>query len=303
MTTHLFYFALLSMVFSAMGLLGCFMLTRTSRAVSDRVLQVALGQAARSAPRGSKAKEVQANLFEGVRWIRTRLGMNETEKLLERFAHAGLKSAAARDTYFAARMLGPVAAILVGSFIPDNRVFAMAVLGGISYLLPDLVLTRLIKRRREKIRKGIPDAIDLLVICVDAGLGMDQAMLRVGQELGASHPQIFEEFMQINREQRAGKLRLDAWQAMADRAKLPEIDGFVNMLMQTERFGTPIARALSTFGDGIRLKRRQRAEEMAAKTTVKIIFPLVFFIFPCMFIVLLGPAGISIARGLSSAVH
>ena len=169
MTTHLFYFALLSMVFSAMGLLGCFMLTRTSRAVSDRVLQVALGPAARSAPRGSKAKEVQANLFEGVRWIRTRLGMNETEKLLERFAHAGLKSPAARDTYFAARMLGPVVAILAGSFIPDDRVFAMAVLGGISYLLPDLVLTRLIKRRREKIRKGIPDAIDLLVICVDAG--------------------------------------------------------------------------------------------------------------------------------------
>jgi tight adherence protein C len=303
MTTHLFYFALLSMVFSVMGLIGCFMLTRTSRAVSDRVLQVALGPAARSMPRGSKTKEVQASLFEGVRWIRTRLGMNETEKLLERFAHAGLKSSSARDTYFAARMLGPVFAILAGSFLPDDRIFGMAVMGGISYLLPDLVLTKLIKRRREKIRKGIPDAIDLLVICVDAGLGMDQAMLRVGQELGASHPQIFEEFMQINREQRAGKLRLDAWQAMADRAKLPEIDGFVNMLMQTERFGTPIARALSTFGDGIRMKRRQRAEEMAAKTTVKIIFPLVFFIFPCMFIVLLGPAGISIMRGLSTATH
>jgi tight adherence protein C len=303
MTTHLFYFALLSMVFSAMGLVGCYMLTRTSRAVSDRVLQVALGPAARSVPRGSKAKEVQANLFEGIRWIRTRLGMNETEKLLERFAHAGLKSPAARDTYFAARMLGPVLAILAGSFLPDDRIFGMAAMGGISYLLPDLVLTRLIKRRREKIRKGIPDAIDLLVICVDAGLGMDQAILRVGLELATSHPQIYEEFMQINREQRAGKLRLDAWQAMADRAKLAEIDGFVNMLMQTERFGTPIARALSTFGDGIRLKRRQRAEEMAAKTTVKIIFPLVFFIFPCMFIVLLGPAGISIARGLSSATH
>jgi len=303
MTTHLFYFALLSCVFCVMGLLGCFMLTRTSRAVSDRVLQVALGPAARSVPRGAKAKEVQASLFEGIRWVRTRLGMNETDKLLERFAHAGIKSASARDTYFAARMLGPVFAILAGSFLPDDRIFGMAVMGGISYLLPDLVLTKLIKRRREKIRKGIPDAIDLLVICVDAGLGMDQAMLRVGQELGASHPQIYEEFMQINREQRAGKLRLDAWQGMADRAKLPEIDGFVNMLMQTERFGTPIARALSTFGDGIRLKRRQRAEEMAAKTTVKIIFPLVFFIFPCMFIVLLGPAGISIARGLSSATQ
>jgi tight adherence protein C len=303
MTSHLFYFALLSMVFSAMGLLGCFMLTRTSRAVTDRVLQIALGSTARSLPKVSRVNELQENVFEGVRWIRTRLGMVENAKLLERFAHAGLKSSAARDTYFAARLLGPVAAILAGSFIPDDRVLAMSVLGGISYLLPDLVLTRLIKRRREKIRKGIPDAIDLLVICVDAGLGMDQAMLRVGVELGASHPQIYEEFMQINREQRAGKLRLDAWQAMAERAKLTEIDGFVNMLMQTERFGTPIARALSTFGDGIRLKRRQRAEEMAAKTTVKIIFPLVFFIFPCMFIVLLGPAGISIMRGLSTATQ
>ena len=162
-----------------------------------------------------------------------------------------------------------------------------------------MVLTRLITRRREKIRLGIPDAIDLLVICVDAGLGMDQAMLRVGQELGTSHPEIYEEFLQISREQRAGKLRIDAWRAMADRSRLAEMDSFVNMLMQTERFGTPIARALSNFGDTIRQKRRQLAEEMAAKTTVKIIFPLVLCIFPSMFIVLLGPAGIAISRGLS----
>jgi tight adherence protein C len=179
----------------------------------------------------------------------------------------------------------------------------MLALAAISYLVPDIALERMIKRRREKIRKSVPDAIDLLVICVDAGLGIDQAMLRVGQELGSSHPQIYEEFMQINREQRAGKLRIDAWQAMADRSKLPEIDAFVNMLMQTERFGTPIARALSNFGDGIRDKRRQRAEEMAAKTTVKIIFPLVLFIFPSMFIVLLGPAGIAIARGLAGTAQ
>jgi tight adherence protein C len=200
-------------------------------------------------------------------------------------------------------MLGPVVAILLCFFIENSRTFFMAVFAGAAYLAPDLLLTRLIKRRREKIRRSIPDAIDLLVICVDAGLGMDQAMLRVGQELNSSHPQIYEEFMQINREQRAGKLRLDAWQAMAVRAQLAEVDGFVNMLMQTERFGTPIARALSTFGDGIRLKRRQRAEELAAKTTVKIIFPLVLFIFPSMFIVLLGPAGINIARGLASGTQ
>jgi tight adherence protein C len=284
---------------------GCFMLTRTSRAVTDRVLQVALGPTARAtqAARPSRISEAQTNVLEWVRVLRTRLGMRENTKLVERFEHAGIKSPTARDAYFAARLLLPVAAIAAGSFISSNRFAAMLALGGISYLLPDLILTRLVKRRREKIRKGIPDAIDLLVICVDAGLGMDQAMLRVGIELAASHPQINEEFMQINREQRAGKLRLDAWQSMAKRASLPEVDGLVNMLMQTERFGTPIARALSNYGDGIRLKRRQRAEEMAAKTTVKIIFPLVFFIFPCLFIVLLGPAGITIARGLSNGIQ
>lgn len=303
MTTHLFYFAVLSMIFSAIGLVGCFMLTRTSRAITDRVLQVALGPTARAThgARPSRMSEAQKSVLEWVRWLRARLGLQENVKLVERFEHAGIKSQTARDAYFAARLLGPVAAIAVGSFIPTSNRFAIILaLGGLSYLLPDIILTRLVKRRREKIRKGIPDAIDLLVICVDAGLGLDQAMLRVGVELAASHPQINEEFLQINREQRAGKLRLDAWQSMAKRSNLQEVDGLVNMLMQTERFGTPIARALSNYGDNIRLKRRQRAEEMAAKTTVKIIFPLVFFIFPCMFIVLLGPAGITIARGLSN---
>ena len=297
----LFYFCIAITIFSGMGLLGSIMLTRTSRAISERMFQVTLGTTVKTQPKVSKSNELQKSIFAGVRWIRSRLGMTENAKLLERFAHAGLKSSGARDTYFAAKLLGPVGAVLLGSFVPDSRVFAMCAMGGVAYLLPDMILNRLIKRRREKIRKSIPDAIDLLVICVDAGLGMDQAMLRVGQELGTSHPQIYEEFMQINREQRAGKLRLDAWQAMAQRSKLQEIDGFVNMLMQTERFGTPIARALSSYGDGIRLKRRQRAEELAAKTTVKIIFPLVLFIFPAMFIVLLGPAGINIAKGLAQS--
>jgi tight adherence protein C len=254
-------------------------------------------------PKSSVKKDLQRNVFASVHWIRGMMGMSADSKLLDRFAKAGLKSAAHRDAYFAGRMLGPVAAIGIASFITSNRYFWMIALAGISYLAPDIALQRLVKRRREKIRRSVPDAIDLLVICVDAGLGMDQAMLRVGQELGSSHPQLHEEFLQINREQRAGKPRLEAWQAMADRCQLPEMDAFANMLMQTERFGTPIARALSNFGDGIRQKRRQKAEEMAAKTTVKIIFPLVLFIFPSMFIVLLGPAGITIAHGLSGTAQ
>lgn len=295
---YLLFFTTALTIFSCVALIVSMVMTRTARATKQRAFVVTHG-GARIRPIAKGKKEVQKEVFAAVYWIRARLGMSADARLLERFARAGFKSGPHMDMYFAARMVGPVIAIAIASFIPSNRYFWMLALAGISYLVPDITLERMIKRRREKIRRSVPDAIDLLVICVDAGLGMDQAMLRVGQELGTSHPQIYEEFMQINREQRAGKLRIDAWQAMADRCKLPEIEAFVNMLMQTERFGTPIARALSNFGDGIRQKRRQRAEELAAKTTVKIIFPLVLFIFPSMFIVLLGPAGITIARGLS----
>lgn len=296
--TVLFYCMLGVSLFCGMGVLASVMVTRTSRSAADRLFAVTLGSPRARAKQSSQ--ELQKRFLNVVRSLRGRLGMVEDRRLSARFIKAGIKSSAGRDLYFAARLVGPVLALLAGSLIPVHRVFAMVALAGIAYLGPDVLLTRMVKRRRERIRLSIPDAVDLLVICVDAGLGLDQAMLRVGAELLNSHPTIYEEFMQINREQRAGKLRLDAWQAMAERSRLPEVDGFVNMLAQTERFGTPIARALSNFGDGIRLKRRQRAEELAAKTTVKIIFPLVFFIFPSMFIVLLGPAGINIMRGLAA---
>lgn len=292
----LFYCMVGVTLFCGMGVLASVMASRASRSAASRLFAVTLGSPGLQQRRSSR--EVQKRLFAAVRSVRERLGMVENQRLSERFLQAGVKPGAGRDLYSAARLIGPLVALALGSVIPIHRAFAMVALAGIAYLAPNVLLTRLIKARREKIRLSVPDAVDLLVICVDAGLGLDQAMLRVGAELLNSHPAIYEEFMQINREQRAGKLRLDAWQGMAERSKLPEIDGFVNMLAQTERFGTPIARALSNFGDGIRLKRRQRAEELAAKTTVKIIFPLVFFIFPSMFIVLLGPAAINIMRGL-----
>jgi tight adherence protein C len=146
----------------------------------------------------------------------------------------------------------------------------------------------------------LPDALDLLVVCVEAGLGLDQAMLRVGHELVISHPEISQEFAQINLEQLAGKPRLAAWKSAAKRTDVPEFSLFVTMLTQADRFGTPIIRALSRFADEIRSKRRQRAEEMAAKTKIKILFPLVLFIFPCIFIVLLAPAFLSIIRTMKT---
>ena len=295
-----FYTMLTVTTFCALAAGVTMLLGRSAAAASSRAFAAALAVKDGGRPQAA-ARQMPTRLLAFVRWLRDRLKLTEDPRLRQRFTRAGLHSSLARDTYFAFRMLGPIAAVALGSLSPFMRVLCMCAGAGISYLAPDFVLGWLVKGRREKIRLAIPDAIDLLVICVDAGLGLDQAMLRVGQELNSSHPEIYQEFIQINREQRAGKLRMQAWREMAERTNLPETEAFVNMLMQTERFGTPIARALSNFGDGIRQKRRQKAEELAAKTTVKIIFPLVLFIFPSMFIVLLGPAGINIARGLAAA--
>ena len=297
----LLYFATASTIFTAVGVVALLAFSRKPRATVQRVFQAANRN--KTVEATDRKETLRQQIFVAAHWIRARLGVSATDKLQDRFSRAGLNTVSHIDTYFAARLVAPVVALALGSFIPSNRFFWMMALAGVAYLAPDMVLERLIKRRRKQIARSVPDAIDLLVICVDAGLGMDQAMLRVGQELSVSHPQINEEFLQISREQRAGKLRIDAWKGMAERSKLPEIEAFVNMLIQTERFGTPIARALSNYADSIRLKRRQAAEEKAAKTTVKIIFPLVFFIFPSMFIVLLGPAAIGLTRGLASATH
>lgn len=284
------------------GIVAVLMMQRAARMVSDRAIAVMQGQDL-STPQikgVGRSKEWQDRFFQEFRKLRARLGMQENPALLERFVAAGLTSARYVDIYVAARVLGPIFAVIAASFCPWKRVFLMTTGAGLFYLAPDIILTRMVKKRRDRIRMAIPDAVDLLVICVDAGLGLDQAMLRCGHELGKSHPDIQQEFLRINREQRAGKQRIEAWTSMARRNQLPELDAFVNMLTQTERFGTPIARALSQFGDGIRQKRRQRAEELAAKTTVKIIFPLVLCIFPSLFIVLLGPPGINIMRTMGS---
>ena len=166
-------------------------------------------------------------------------------------------------------------------------------------MVPDFWLTMQQTKRKERIRRSMPDAMDLLVICVDAGLGLDQAILRVGAELGISHKDISQEFAQVNLAQRAGQSRLDAWQTLADRTKIEELQQFTSMLAQTDRFGTPLTKALNRFSEDLRLKRRQKAEEAAVKTKIKIIFPLVLCIFPCIFIVLLAPALLVVASGMT----
>lgn len=244
----------------------------------------------------SRRERIENALLTMAGNFRSRLGLSADDKLRQRFIAAGVRASNKMEGYFAARLLGPIAGVFVGSLLRDNRVVWCLGLAVAGYMVPDLWLAKMVALRRARIEKSIPDAIDLLVICVDAGLGLDQALLRVGTELAFSQPAISEEFLRINLEQRAGKPRLDAWKSMAARTRIPEFAALVNMLTQTDRFGTPIIRALSRFAEEIRTKRRQRAEEAAAKTKVKILFPLVLFIFPSIFIVLLGPAVLNIMK-------
>lgn len=297
--TPFLYLAVGTSIFCALAIAIVVLSTRTSRATMQRIREVTYRGRSyrRNAP---AATDAGRRFFSFIHWLRARVGLADATDLPQRLTNAGYRGSFPADLYNAIRILGPLLGLVAGGFIPSARLFGIIALPALMYIAPNIVLTRLIKRRREQIRRSIPDAIDLLVICVDAGLGIDQALLRVGQELGISHPQITEELLQINREQRAGKPRIQAWADMAQRSQLPDIDAFSSMLLQTERFGTPIARALSMFADTIRLKRRQLAEQMAAKTTVKIIFPLVLFIFPSIFIVLLGPAVLSIMRGMTT---
>ena len=244
----------------------------------------------------SSGKRLRAKVLPMIRHLRSKLGFTETEKLRVRFLAAGLGDPKNFDWYFALRFLGPLAGIIAWSFIPKLSFFWMLVLVAMLYLLPDLGLKFLTKKRRSLIELGLPDALDLMVVCISAGLGLDQALMRSGQELEVSHPEIAAEFLQINLEQRAGKRRIEAWQSMAERTQLDVVKALANMLSQTDRFGTPIAQAMGTFADGLRKRRSQMAEEKAAKTTIKLMFPLVLFIFPSMFIVLLGPAALAVSR-------
>jgi len=293
-----FYIALTLTVFLVLALLLAPIILKPSPA-ARRILELVQSTRVDQRTVGSKER-LQETILSMAKKLRARFGLAEDEKLKQQLLSAGIKGGRGVDAYLTSRLIGPLIGVASGSFIHKNTIFWALSLAAVFYLVPDIWLRMKVKKRRERIRRSLPDALDLLVICVDAGLGLDQAMLRVGQELAISHPDINQEFLQINLEQLAGKHRLDAWRSAAERTQVPEFSLFVTMLTQADRFGTPIVRALSRFGDEIRLKRRQRAEEKAAKTKIKILFPLVLFIFPTIFIVLLAPAILSIAHNMQA---
>jgi tight adherence protein C len=183
-----------------------------------------------------------------------------------------------------------------------------AVMGGmivlcalVGFYMPDFFVHLTILRRQEKIRMGFPDALDLLVVCVEAGMGLDQSIKRIADEMKLSNIVISDEFGLMNLETRAGRSRQEAMHNLAARTGVAEVRSLVTLLIQTEKFGTSIAQALRVHSDAMRTKRRQKAEEMAIKLPVKMLFPLILFIFPALFVVIVGPAAIKIYRAIIQA--
>jgi tight adherence protein C len=221
-----------------------------------------------------------------------------TNMLLTR---AGYRKPEAILIYQGAKVMIPlalVALILFTGAYRINPILVLVIAGIVGFVAPDFWLTSRIRSRQHKIVAGLPDALDLLTVCVEAGMGLDQAIYRVSQEIQISSPDLSDEMRLMNMESRFGKSRAEAMRDMATRTGVEDVRTAVAMLIQTDRFGTDLARALRIHSMTMRVKRRQRAEELASKTSVKMVPALVFFIFPAMFVVIIGPAIIALVRTL-----
>jgi tight adherence protein C len=223
----------------------------------------------------------------------------EISVVQQRLVRAGYRSESAPKVLYGAKVLTPLILcllVMVSGLGSMNPFIFYAFALGVGYLAPDFWLGRKIKRRQNLIRRGLPDVLDLLVVCIEAGLSLDHATARTAKELESMQPDIADELGVTVLEQRAGISRSEAWKHFADRTAVESVRNLVTILIQSEKFGTSVAKTLRTHSDTLRTQRRQKVEELAAKTTVKLVFPLVFFIFPSLFLVTLGPAGIVMAE-------
>lgn len=236
---------------------------------------------------------------------------SELSNMRKNLLQAGYRRRDATLIFFGCKVLVAISlflAVFAGKlfFLHDLssvRLVALSVMAALFGLyLPNIWLRIKISERKRKITEGFPDALDLMVVCVEAGMGLDAALARVGEEMRLENEVLYDEFRLLSLELRAGKARSDALRNLAVRTGLDDVSSLITLLIQTDRFGTSIAQALRVHSDGMRTKRHQRAEEIAAKLPVKLVFPLILFIFPSILVVLVGPAAIKIIRNLLPAM-
>ena len=218
----------------------------------------------------------------------------------QRLMRAGFREDGHLRVFYGLKVLLPVWLCLMvalsGMTSTFSPFYAYALALAFGYLLPDFWLGRRIKQRQTNIQLALPDFLDLMGVCVEAGLSMDQALLRTTGEMRTSYPEIADEMGLVSLEQRAGHPRVDAWKNLAARVDLEVIRTLVTAIVQADQFGTSISKTLRIYSDGLRTRRRQQVEEIAAKMAVKLVFPLVFFIFPSIFVVALGPSLLAIGE-------
>lgn len=227
----------------------------------------------------------------------------EVSVVQQRLIQAGFRSDEAMKVFYGAKVMVPLflcLLALVSGIGNQNPFFIYIACAGLGFLAPDFALGRMISTRQAKVRRGLPDVLDMLVICVEAGLSLDQATARTAEELRGSQPVLSDELSVVALEQRAGGARSDAWKHFADRTGVDVVRNLVSMLVQSEQFGTSVAKTLRVHSDTLRTKRVQEVEEKAAKLSVKLLFPLVLFIFPSLFVVVLGPAVIMMSESFKS---
>ena len=217
----------------------------------------------------------------------------EMSIVLQRLGRAGYRNESAIKVFYGCKVIVPLvlcALAFVSGAASLSEFFVYTSCLGLGFLAPDFWLGRMISNRQKRIERGLPDVLDLLVICIEAGLSLDQATSRTSDELKVAQPDLCDEFGILVLEQRAGRARAEAWKNLADRTDVDSLRNLVSVLVQSEQFGTSVAKTLRQHADSLRTQRMQKVEEMAAKTSVKLVFPLVFFIFPALFLVTLGPA-------------
>lgn len=259
-----------------------------------------------------KAKEsVAKRMMDTVAPITVRQSKTQNvaqmSKLRLKLSCAGLRSESAPTTFLGSKTVVAVCLGIAGVFFAwakamslPNAIGAITVAAGIGFLLPELWLSSAISKRKDQIRRALPDTLDMLVISVEAGLGLDGALQRVGDEMHQIHPILSEELQLVSLESQMGIPRAEALSNLATRTGLDEVRSLIAIINQAERFGTSIARALRNQSDALRVKRRQAAEEKAQKTAVKLMAPLILFIFPAIFVVLAGPAALKMIEALSN---
>jgi tight adherence protein C len=305
------YLAVLTLVFLAVFILagGTFFFIMRTHLLSQRMSRV-LNPASKPklTPRPRLFEQEQTGVLAKISKPLSNLHQpqEETEirKIRLKLIQAGLRSKRAYRYFLASKTFSPLflasAYLFNSSFykITTNSITICLLLFAVGFYLPDLFIRNLTERRRDGMRKALPEALDLMVVCVESGLGLDMTFKRVGEELKEINKALSDEFHLTNLEVKAGKSRDEAFKNMAMRTGIPEISNLMTMLIQTSRFGTSVADALRVHSDAMRTKRRQTAEEKAAKASVKITIPMILFILPSLFIVLIGPACLKVVKTL-----